>query len=95
MCRQWYQYEIAQRDRELLARSEHQELVDGERYKELKDQYSQVRVNNTELRTPLYDLHARKTPSTQDNMDPGGTPSPTPVPVGRTVPVMASRVIHI
>eukprot|EP00975_Prorocentrum_lima_P053901 11308598-Prorocentrum_lima.AAC.1 len=33
MCRQWYLDEIAQRARELPARSEHQGLMDRERYK--------------------------------------------------------------
>eukprot|EP00975_Prorocentrum_lima_P065988 12906634-Prorocentrum_lima.AAC.1 len=62
-CRLWYQEEIAQRDRELLASSEHQELMDEERYKELKDRFTQERVKHTELRRSLADLQARKTPS--------------------------------
>eukprot|EP00975_Prorocentrum_lima_P041663 8752718-Prorocentrum_lima.AAC.1 len=33
--------EIDQGDRELFARSEHQELVDKERHRELKDMYNQ------------------------------------------------------
>eukprot|EP00975_Prorocentrum_lima_P022260 4681348-Prorocentrum_lima.AAC.1 len=37
MHRQWYQEEIAQRDRELLARSERQALLGKERHTELKD----------------------------------------------------------
>eukprot|EP00975_Prorocentrum_lima_P052917 11091961-Prorocentrum_lima.AAC.1 len=40
-CRRWCQGEIAQRDRELLAIGEHQELLDKERYKELKDHFNQ------------------------------------------------------
>eukprot|EP00975_Prorocentrum_lima_P068186 12919278-Prorocentrum_lima.AAC.1 len=74
------QDEIAQRDRELLARSKHQELIDRERYKELTDQYNQEKVESTQLRKSLADLHAKKTPSPWNNMDPGGTPSPTPIP---------------
>eukprot|EP00975_Prorocentrum_lima_P018916 3985223-Prorocentrum_lima.AAC.1 len=31
-------------------RSEHQELIDKEKYKELKDQFNQEKVKNTELR---------------------------------------------
>eukprot|EP00975_Prorocentrum_lima_P010364 2203641-Prorocentrum_lima.AAC.1 len=42
-CRFWCQEEIAQRDRELLAISEHQELMGTERYKELKDHFNQER----------------------------------------------------
>eukprot|EP00975_Prorocentrum_lima_P062652 12886767-Prorocentrum_lima.AAC.1 len=41
MCRRWYHEEIAQRGRELLARREHQGLIDKGRYKQLKDMYNQ------------------------------------------------------
>eukprot|EP00975_Prorocentrum_lima_P005421 1171378-Prorocentrum_lima.AAC.1 len=66
--------------------------MNRERYKELKDQYNQE-VKNTEPRKSLAYLHAKKTPSPSNNMDLGGTPSPTPIPVERTVPVMASRMV--
>eukprot|EP00975_Prorocentrum_lima_P023692 4984630-Prorocentrum_lima.AAC.1 len=55
-CRLWYQQEIAQLDRELPARSEYQELNNKERYKELKDHFSNEKVKNTDLRRTLADL---------------------------------------
>eukprot|EP00975_Prorocentrum_lima_P039964 8395458-Prorocentrum_lima.AAC.1 len=52
-CRIWCQREIAQRVRYLLVRSEHQESMDKEKYKELKERLNQERVNHTELRKTL------------------------------------------
>eukprot|EP00975_Prorocentrum_lima_P066644 12910325-Prorocentrum_lima.AAC.1 len=49
-CRLWYQEDIAQRDREILARREHQEVMGEERYKELKDHFNQESINNTAIR---------------------------------------------
>eukprot|EP00975_Prorocentrum_lima_P016716 3543990-Prorocentrum_lima.AAC.1 len=70
MCRKWYQDEIAQRDRELFARSEHQELIDKERYTQFKGLYNQEKVKSTELRKTLAYFQAKATPSPWINTDP-------------------------
>eukprot|EP00975_Prorocentrum_lima_P034488 7250462-Prorocentrum_lima.AAC.1 len=67
MCRQWYQDEIVERYRELLARSRQQELMDKERYQELSAHFKEEKTKNAELRKTLAALQSRRTPNPWGN----------------------------